>query len=226
MDGNGRWAKERGFLRVKGHSEGVHAVRDVTEACAELGISNLTLYTFSTENWNRPQAEINALMQLLIKALKREAKTFHENNIRLKSIGDVSQLPSACRKELREVISETAKYTGMTLTLALSYSGRWDIVQAMKSIAEKVKTGETDVTDINTELVSSHLSTAECADPDLLIRTGGDRRISNYMLWQMAYTELHFSPVFWPDFRREHLYDAIKDFQDRERRYGRVSDES
>lgn len=226
MDGNGRWAKERGFPRVKGHKEGVHAVRDITEACAEVGIPNLTLYTFSTENWNRPLLEINALMQLLIKALKRETETFHKNNIRLEAIGDISQLPPACQRELKEVIRDTASYTRMTLTLALSYSGRWDIAQAMKRISEKVEGGDLGSADVDGDLISAHLSTADFPDPDLLIRTGGEHRISNYMLWQMAYTELYFSPIYWPDFRRVHLFEAIQDFQDRERRYGGVLNES
>jgi len=226
MDGNGRWAKERGYPRVKGHKAGVHSVRDVTEACAELGIPNLTLYTFSTENWNRPLAEINALMQLLIKALKREAVTFHDNQISLNAIGDIEKLPSACQRELEEVISDTADYNRMTLTLALSYSGRWDLTHAMRSLAVQIKAGELNPEEIDENLISRHLSTSDFSDPDLLVRTGGERRISNYMLWQSAYTELHFSSVYWPDFRRENLYAAIRDFQERERRFGRVLSES
>ena len=226
MDGNGRWAKERGFPRVKGHRAGVHSVRDITEACAEMGIPNLTLYTFSTENWNRPLGEINALMQLLIKALKREAVTFHDNEISLNAIGDIAQLPAACQRELEEVISQTSHYDRMTLTLALSYSGRWDLTHAMRALAVQVKAGDLNPKDIDENLISGLLSTSDLPDPDLLVRTGGERRISNYMLWQAAYTELHFSRVFWPDFRREHLYEAIRDFQERERRYGRVLSDS
>jgi len=223
MDGNGRWAKKRGKTRVHGHKNGVRAVRDVTEACAEVGIQNLTLYTFSTENWNRPLTEVNALMQLLIKALKKEAATFHNNNIRLRAIGDLAQLPSACQKELEEVIQETKAYSRMTLTLALSYSGRWEIAEAAKMLASRVADSDLSPEDIDQELISNTLNTNYMPDPDLLIRTGGEHRISNFLLWQMAYTELHFSPELWPDFRRNHLFEAIRDFQKRERRFGGVN---
>lgn len=222
MDGNGRWARERGFRRVHGHKEGIHAVRDTTEACAELGVSHLTLYTFSTENWNRPAREVNALMQLLINALQKEAQTFHDNNIRLNAVGNVDMLPSGCQDELNALMAETASYDRMTLTLALSYSGKWDITEAVRRIAEDVQEGRISPDDVNEEIISNRLSTAGIPDPDLLIRTGGERRISNYMLWQMAYTELVFASVYWPDFRRNHLFDAIRDFQDRERRFGKV----
>ena len=222
MDGNGRWAEKRGRTRVHGHKNGVHAVRDVTEACAELGVPNLTLYTFSTENWSRPDQEVGALMQLLIKALKREAQTFHDNDIRLSAIGDISQLPEAAQRELQEVIEQTKDYKRMTLSLALSYSGRWEIGDAIRKIASRVEKGELAVEDIDDQVVSEAMCSSFMPDPDLLIRTGGDHRISNFLLWQIAYTELHFSPVFWPDFRREHLFGAIRDFQKRERRFGRV----
>ena len=222
MDGNGRWAKQRGKNRVDGHKHGVHAVRDITEACAELGVEYLTLYTFSTENWNRPALEVNALMHLLIRALRKEAATFHKNNIRLRAIGDLSELPKACQKELEEVMLETASYTRMTLTLALSYSGRWELVEAMKSIAKKVIDGVESLDSITDETISKALNGSFLPDPDLLIRTGGEQRISNFLLWQVAYSELHFSPVYWPDYRRNHLVDAILDFQERERRFGRV----
>lgn len=222
MDGNGRWAKKRGKNRVDGHKHGVHAVRDITEACAELGIEYLTLYTFSTENWNRPALEVNALMHLLIRALKKEAATFHENNIRLKAIGDLSQLPAACQKELAEVMAETASYTRMTLTLALSYSGRWELVEAMKVMGAQIKAGTLSVDSVSDETISKSLNGNFLPDPDLLIRTGGEKRISNFLLWQVAYSELHFSSVFWPDYRRNHLVEAILDFQERERRYGRI----
>jgi len=224
MDGNGRWAKQRGRTRVHGHKQGVHAVRDVTESCAELGVKYLTLYTFSTENWNRPAVEVTALMHLLIRALKKEASTFHDNNIRLRAIGDISQLPPACRRELEEVIEDTAAYTRMTLTLALSYSGRWELADAMKSIAKRLKKGEIRSEDVSEQLISSSLASSFLPDPDLLIRTGGEQRVSNFLLWQLAYSELHFSPVYWPDFRQPHLLEAIRDFQDRERRFGRVEE--
>lgn len=226
MDGNGRWAKNKGFARVKGHRQGVHSVRDITESCAELGVPNLTLYTFSTENWSRPLPEINALMQLLINALRKEAATFHENDIRLNAIGDVSHLPDVCQEELQSLISDTSSYSRMTLTLALSYSGRWDLTKAVQSIANSVEDGQLNADGVDEAVINAHLSTAGMSDPDLLIRTGGERRISNFMLWQMAYSELHFSPVFWPDFRRQHLYAAIRDFQDRERRFGGVLSET
>ena len=222
MDGNGRWAKERGMARVRGHREGVHAVRDVTEACAELGISYLTLYTFSTENWNRPAAEINALMHLLIKALKREASTFHKNRIRLRTIGDIDQLPAACQRELTDLMADTSEYDRMTLILALSYSGRWDISQALRSIGSRIESGVISAEDVDEELIARSMSGEAYPDPDLLIRTGGEKRISNFLLWQMAYTELYFSPIYWPDFRRANLFDAIKAYQDRDRRFGRV----
>ena len=222
MDGNGRWARQKGLPRVEGHRQGVHAVRDVTEACAELGVPHLTLYTFSTENWNRPKAEVSALMKLLINALKREARTFHDNNIRLGAVGDIAHLPVQAQRELESLMAETSQNDRMTLTLALSYSGQWDLTQAMQSLAHDVKAGRVDPSGITAEAIAGHLSTWPMPDPDLLIRTGGEQRISNFMLWQMAYTELSFSPVFWPDFRRQHLFEAIRDFQDRERRFGRV----
>jgi undecaprenyl diphosphate synthase len=222
MDGNGRWAKERGLPRVEGHRQGVHAVRDTTEACAELGIPHLTLYTFSTENWKRPMSEISALMKLLIQALKREARTFHENDIKLNAIGSIDELPEKAQQELSALIEETKDNTRMTLTLALSYSGKWDLTQAMRSLAVRVREGALDPADIDQDVICNQLSTVAMPDPDLLIRTGGEKRISNYMLWQMAYTELYFTSVFWPDFRRQHLFEAVKDFQDRERRFGGV----
>lgn len=222
MDGNGRWARQKGLPRVEGHRQGVHAVRDVTEACAELGVPNLTLYTFSTENWNRPKAEVSALMKLLINALRREAQTFHDNNIRLSAIGDIGHLPDQAQRELDALMAETRDHDRMTLTLALSYSGQWDLTRAMKELGRAVQEGRMAPEAITAETIASQLSTWPLPDPDLLVRTGGEQRISNFMLWQMAYTELHFSPVFWPDFRRQHLFAAIRDFQDRERRFGRV----
>jgi len=222
MDGNGRWARRQGKPRVQGHRAGVASVRDITEACAELGIGHLTLYTFSTENWNRPVTEVNALMQLLIRSLQKEAKTLQENNIRLACIGDREHLPGACRKQLEAVIDQTSSNDRMTLVLALSYSGRWEIVQAAQKLASESLSGKLDPEGISESVFASRLSDPSLPDPDLLIRTGGERRISNFLLWQMAYAELHFADVFWPDFRREHLYAAVEDFQDRERRFGRV----
>jgi undecaprenyl diphosphate synthase len=222
MDGNGRWAGERGLPRVEGHRQGVHAVRDTTEACAELGIPHLTLYTFSTENWKRPVAEVSALMKLLIQALRREAKTFHENGIRLQAIGSIDQLPEKAQEELQSLMQDTEGYERMTLTLALSYSGRWDITEAMRALARKVQDGSLDPEDICQSTIQERLSTVTMPEPDLLVRTGGEQRISNFMLWQMAYSELHFSSVYWPQFRRQNLFEAIADFQDRERRFGGV----
>ena len=222
MDGNGRWAGEQGLPRVEGHRQGVHAVRDTTEACAELGIPHLTLYTFSTENWKRPVAEVSALMKLLIQALRREAKTFHENQIRLHAIGSIDQLPEKAQEELQSLMHDTEKYERMTLTLALSYSGRWDITEAMRVLARQVRDGSLDPEEICQSTIQERLSTVTMPEPDLLVRTGGEQRISNFMLWQMAYSELHFSSVYWPQFRRRHLFEAIADFQDRERRFGGV----
>ncbi|MDA0378981.1 MAG: isoprenyl transferase [Bacteroidetes bacterium] len=222
MDGNGRWARQKGLPRVEGHRQGVHSVRDVTEACAELGVPHLTLYTFSTENWNRPKAEVSALMKLLINALRREAQTFQDNNIRLTAIGDIGHLPAQAQEELESLMEDTSGNERMTLTLALSYSGQWDLTNAMQAIGRAIRDGRLEPESITAEGVASHLSTFPMPDPDLLVRTGGEQRISNFMLWQLAYTELHFSPVYWPDFRRQHLFDAISDFQDRERRFGRV----
>jgi len=222
MDGNGRWAKERGLPRVEGHRQGVHAVRDTTEACAALGIPHLTLYTFSTENWKRPMSEVSALMKLLIQALRREARTFHENDIRLNAIGSIDQLPDKAQEELQSLIADTQDHKRMTLTLALSYSGRWDLTDAMRKLARQVEEGTLKPEDIDQDLICRSLSTDAIPDPDLLVRTGGEQRISNYMLWQMAYTELYFTQVYWPEFRRQHLFEAVADFQDRERRFGGV----
>ena len=222
MDGNGRWANAQGRSRVKGHNEGVVSVRDITEACAQLGIEYLTLYTFSTENWERPSSEVNALMKLLIHTLRKEKRRLKENNVRLHSIGDIDRLPSVCRDELRDAIAETADNTGLTLNLALSYSGRWDLVQAVRRIASEAAGDGIAPDDVDEQLISRYLTTAEAPDPDLLIRTGGEERISNFLLWEIAYTEIYFSNSFWPAFRREQLYEAIEDYQDRDRRFGRV----
>lgn len=223
MDGNGRWAKERGQNRVVGHHEGVASVRDITEACAQLGVQHLTLYTFSTENWYRPAAEVDALMQLLVHTLRKETETLRKNNIRLRAIGDLSQLPDACRRELEEAFEATAGNVRMDLILAMSYSGRWEIAQAAREIARRVAAGTLSPDEVDETTVGRLLTTGDLPDPDLLIRTGGELRISNFLLWQIAYTEMYITDLFWPAFRREQLYEAVRDFQDRERRFGRVS---
>jgi undecaprenyl diphosphate synthase len=226
MDGNGRWARERGKERVSGHHEGAASVRDVTEACAQLGIPFLTLYTFSTENWYRPVLEVDALMHLLIRTLQRERATLLENDIRLRAIGDLTKLPRACKGELDETVRATANNQRMTLSLALSYSGRWEITRAARILAERVARGELTPEQIDETLFSECLGSAGMPDPDLLIRTGGEHRISNFLLWQLAYTEMYITDRYWPAFRRDQLYDAIASFQDRERRFGRVPGES
>ncbi len=226
MDGNGRWAKARGQMRYFGHYEGVESVREITEACAEIGVEYLTLYTFSTENWYRPLSEVNALMQLLIRTLRGEKETLMKNDIRLRTIGDVSKLPAACRKELEQAMADTAGNTRMTLNLALSYSGRWELTEAVRTLARRVARGELDPEAIDEDLIGQALGTAGMPDPDLLIRTGGEQRVSNFLLWQIAYTELYVTEAFWPAFRRPQLYAAIRDFQDRDRRFGRVKDET
>jgi undecaprenyl diphosphate synthase len=225
MDGNGRWAKGRGKLRIFGHHNGVIAVRDVVESAAELGVGYLTLYTFSSENWNRPKLEVTAIMELMVATIHKEIKTFMENNIRLNAIGDLDQLPAKCNRELTKAIETTAQNTGLVLTLALSYSSRREIVQAVKSLALKVKNGDIDIDDIDEKLFESNLYTGDMPDPELLIRTSGEHRISNYLLWQIAYAELYFTAKLWPDFRREDLYEAILDYQKRERRFGKTSEQ-
>ncbi len=225
MDGNGRWAKNRGQMRVSGHSAGIESVRDTVEACAELGVKFLTLYAFSKENWKRPQQEVLALMQLLIQALRRETKTLHDNDIRLNAIGNVMDLPPSVRKELTEAMDLTKNNKRMVLSLALSYSGRWEIMQATRRIAEAVRRGELKPEDITDEVFEKHLTTYGMPHPDLLIRTSGEFRISNFLLWQLAYTEIHITDCYWPDFRRQKLYEAIIDFQRRERRFGMTSEQ-
>jgi len=220
MDGNGRWAEEKHRPRTFGHRQGVHSVRDIVEASGQLGIKYLTLYTFSTENWRRPKHEVAILMKLLIKSLRDETDKLHENNVRLEAVGDMSALPPKVYKELKDAIEKTRNNKLMTLVLALSYSGRWDILNAVKNIASDHKKGNLNIGDINEKLFSDSLVTKGIPDPDLLIRTGGDYRISNFLLWESAYTEFYFSKVFWPEFRRKDLYDAVREFQSRERRYG------
>lgn len=225
MDGNGRWAKRMGKPRVYGHRNGVTAVREITEGAAEIGIEYLTLYAFSTENWSRPKLEVGALMRLLIDTIYAELNTLNENNIQLKAIGDLSHLPKSTYRALMEGIEQTKNNTHMTLQLALNYSGKWDIVQSVRQLAEKVKAGLLDPEDIDTNSIEEALSTAGVPDPELMIRTSGEHRISNFLLWQSAYSELYFSPVFWPEFRKPHLYEAIVDFQRRERRFGKISEQ-
>ncbi len=225
MDGNGRWAKEKGKLRVFGHKNGVLAVRDTVEGAAELGIKNLTLYAFSTENWNRPKLEVTALMELLVSTINKETKTLMENNVRLNAIGDLASLPKRCHNELEEAIAKTSNNTRLTLTLALSYSSRWEILNATKNIAKDVLNNKIKEEDITEKLFESYLTTHNLPDPELMIRTSGEHRISNYLLWQLAYAELYFTPKLWPDFRREDLYEAIFNYQNRERRFGLTSEQ-
>ena len=226
MDGNGRWAKKQGALRIFGHHHGVKSVRDTVEGCVELGIKYLTLYTFSTENWNRPKLEVDGIMRLLVRTIGEEVPDLHKNNVRLKTIGELDSLPKSARKKLEDSIELTKNNTGLTLILALSYSGKWEIVQATKKIAEKVKAGSLAIDQISEEIFSQFLATEDAPDVDLMIRTGGDHRISNYLLWQLAYAELHFmDDLFWPEFRKQHLFDAVTDYQQRERRFGKTSEQ-
>ena len=225
MDGNGRWAKLHGKERLFGHYNGVESVRAVITASVQLGVKYLTLYTFSTENWNRPKAEVDGLMELLVENIVKETPTFHEKNIRFTTIGNNSLLPEKALRKLEECIAETASNSGMTLVLALSYSSRWEITEAVRRIADKVKNGELNVEDIDDDVVSNNLTTVGIPDPELLIRTSGELRLSNYLLWQMAYTELYFTDTLWPDFREESFYEAIVDYQKRERRFGKTSEQ-
>ncbi|MGB4959411.1 MAG: isoprenyl transferase [Saprospiraceae bacterium] len=225
MDGNGRWAKTHGKPRVFGHKSGVTAVREVTEAAAELGVKYLTLYAFSTENWARPALEVNALMSLLVETVKSEMETLNKNNIKLYAIGNISGLPEKTKKALLDGIEKTKDNTRMTLVLALNYSSRWEIVEAAKNLATKVKSGLINIEDINADTFSDSLTTKDIPDPELLIRTSGEHRISNYLLWQAAYAELYFTPLLWPDFRKDDLYIAIIDYQNRERRFGKISEQ-
>lgn len=225
MDGNGRWAKGKGKLRIFGHHNGVVSVRDVVEGAGELGVKYLTLYTFSSENWSRPSFEVTAIMELLVSTINKEIKKLMQNNVRLNAIGDLQQLPAKCYRELQGAINQTAGNTGLVLTLALSYSSRKEIAQATQLIAEKVKAGVLQPEDITEQVFAQHLYTHNMPDPELLIRTSGEYRISNYLLWQIAYAELYFTQKLWPDFRREDLFEAILDFQKRERRFGMTSEQ-
>jgi undecaprenyl diphosphate synthase len=222
MDGNGRWAAEQGKDRLYGHFHGVESVRDVVEGAAELGVGYLTLYAFSTENWDRPVQEVEGLMQLLIETIRKEVPTLNKNNIRLHVIGDLSLLPAKARDEMQEALNMTAGNTGLNLIMALSYSSRWELIEAAKSIAEEVKAGRLSPDDISQEIFQQHLATQSFPDPELMIRTSGEYRISNFLLYQLAYTELYFTNTRWPDFRKENLYAAIIDYQQRERRFGKT----
>lgn len=225
MDGNGRWAKRRGMPRIAGHNEGVESVRDTVEACGQLGVKYLTLYAFSTENWKRPEEEVSLLMRLLLRALKDETDRLHTNNVRIRAIGDIAKLPVEVQNELFDDIAKTKDNTGLTLILALSYSGRWDLTEAMKRIAAEVQRGALTPADITEPLITSYLSTGNVPDPDLLIRTSGEFRISNFLLWQLAYSEMYITTKLWPSFRRDELYEAIRNYQKRERRFGMVSEQ-
>jgi len=225
MDGNGRWAKQQSKIRVFGHKVGVTAVRDTVEGAAEIGLKYLTLYAFSSENWSRPQSEINALMELLVNTITKETKTLMKNNIRLVAIGNLHDLPKKCLKNLNVAIEKTAQNSKMTLVLALSYSSKNEIVRAMQHIAKNIKSGQMDIEDINEETIKNHLYTHNIPDPELLIRTSGELRISNFLLWQIAYSELYFTKILWPDFRRDNLIEALLDYQSRERRFGKTSEQ-
>jgi undecaprenyl diphosphate synthase len=225
MDGNGRWAKEKGKERLFGHYSGVESVRNIVEACAELGVQFLTLYAFSTENWDRPKDEVMGLMELLVQTIKQEVSTLNKNNIRLHVIGNIKMLPDLPREELNEACEATKANTGLNLIMALSYSSRWEIIEAVKAIGREVKENQLDPENISSEVFERHLCTSDFPDPELMIRTSGEFRISNFLLYQLAYSELYFTDTLWPDFRKENLYQAILDYQNRERRFGKTSEQ-
>jgi undecaprenyl diphosphate synthase len=225
MDGNGRWARQHGEDRLFGHHEGVNSVREIVEACGEIGVKYLTLYAFSTENWNRPKEEVEGLMELLVNTISMETPNLHKKGVRLRVIGDVASLPESCRNELQESIDLTASNTTVTLILALSYSSKWEITEAVKKIAEEAKRGTITINDIDARLIERHLNTSEYPDPELMIRTSGEHRISNFLLWQLAYAEFYFTDVLWPDFRKDEFFRAIVAYQNRERRFGRTSEQ-
>ena len=220
MDGNGRWAEERGLPRAAGHQAGIASLRDITRSSRELGMDFLTVYAFSTENWKRPKREVSMLFRLLVKMLREELAEMFQNGVRLKTIGQTTLLPKLVQEELASAIGSTSKNKGLTLTLALSYSGRWDLIRAMQAIALEVRSGKISPEDVSEEAIRRSLTTAEMPDPDLLIRTSGEMRLSNFLLWELAYSEIHVTNVLWPDFRREHLYEAVREYQKRERRFG------
>lgn len=225
MDGNGRWAKEQGQDRLFGHYQGVESVRDIVEGCAELGVGYLTLYAFSTENWDRPQYEVIGLMELLVKTVRGEVESLNKNNIRLHVIGDINMLPDYAQKELGEALQITKENTGLQLIMALSYSGRWELLNAVKNIAYEVQKGRLNVEEIDQDTLQKYLTTSEFPDPELMIRTSGEYRISNFLLYQLAYAELYFTQVRWPDFRKQNLYEALIDYQNRERRFGKTGEQ-
>jgi undecaprenyl diphosphate synthase len=225
MDGNGRWAKEQGQDRLFGHYQGVESVRNIVEGCAELGIEYLTLYAFSTENWDRPEYEVVGLMELLVKTIRNEVDSLHKNNIKLHVIGDIAMLPDYAQNELEEALSFTKENTGLNLIMALSYSGRWELLNAVKNIAYEVKKGKLALEEISQDTLQKYLCTSNFPDPELMIRTSGEYRISNFLLYQLAYAELYFTNVRWPEFRKKNLYEAILDYQKRERRFGKTSDQ-
>jgi undecaprenyl diphosphate synthase len=225
MDGNGRWAKKQGLMRVRGHEKGAKAVRQTVETCAELGVKHLTLYAFSTENWKRPKLEVDTLMKLLVSSLKKELPTLQKNNISLRAVGSLNLLPEVAQRELNEVIEATKENTHMNLTLALSYGSREELITVIKNVATKVSEGEIAVDDIDQDTINDLLYTNFMPDVDLLIRTSGEQRISNFLLWQIAYAELYFTDVLWPDFRKEHLIEAFINYQNRERRFGKTSEQ-
>ncbi len=226
MDGNGRWAKQQGSLtRVFGHQNAVKAVREITEGAKEIGIKYLTLFAFSTENWNRPEQEIHALMSLLVSTIRSELDELMKNEVKIVVIGDTSSLPAICQEQLAEAVAKTSHNTSLTVVLALSYSGRWDIAEAVRKIGTEIKEGRLEPSGVNAATIERHLSTAGIPEPELLVRTSGEMRISNFLLWQLAYTELYFTGVLWPDFRKEHLYEAVSAYQQRERRFGKTSEQ-
>jgi undecaprenyl diphosphate synthase len=225
MDGNGRWAKKQGENRIYGHYEGVNSVRDVVAAAGEVGVKYITLYAFSTENWNRPKEEVDALMELLVSTITAETPQLNNKNVRLQAIGNLNSLPPACLQELNESIELTSKNTGLTLVLALSYSSKWELISAVKQIAADAKNGQVNIEDITEKNIEQYLCTKHIPDPELMIRTSGEHRISNFLLWQLAYAEFYFTDKLWPDFRKDDLYEAILNYQNRERRFGKTSDQ-
>jgi undecaprenyl diphosphate synthase len=225
MDGNGRWAKQQGEDRIFGHHEGVNSVREIVEAAAEIGVNYLTLYAFSTENWNRPKEEVDALMELLVATISMETPQLHKNGVKLEAIGDLKSLPVSCFNELQESIHTTKNNTRLTLILALSYSSKWEITNSVKEIAEQVTAGTLKPNEITEEIISSHLCTTKYPDPELMIRTSGEHRISNFLLWQLAYAEFYFTDTLWPDFRKKEFFEAIQAYQSRERRFGKTSEQ-
>lgn len=225
MDGNGRWAKRQGFDRIFGHTNGINTVRQITEASVEIGLKYLTLYTFSTENWNRPQEEIHGIMNLLVENIEKETDSFRKNNVRLLAIGDLWRLPDVVRIKLQRCIADTSKNTGLSLVLALSYSSRWEITNAVKDIVESINKGTLRQEDITEKTISEYLTTQNMPDPDIVIRTGGDIRISNFLLWQSAYSEFFFTKTYWPEFTKDEFFEIIYEFQNRERRFGKTSEQ-